>query len=74
MASRNEVLQYSTQKILAILEEVWADNKTIETRFENVLMAGSIHTLYEGVHESEYHEKVEQTHYAFQRSLTKSIH
>jgi hypothetical protein len=34
VASRNEVLQYSTQKILAILEEVWADNKTINARFE----------------------------------------
>jgi hypothetical protein len=50
MASRNEVLQYSAQKLLAILNEVWADNKTIKARFENVLMTGSIHTISEGVH------------------------
>jgi len=74
MACRYEDLHYSAQKLLASLMEVWADNKTIKARFENFLVTGSIHKLYDGVHESESDEKIEQTQYALQRSLTKSIH
>jgi hypothetical protein len=42
---------YCAQKLLASLMEVWADNKTIKARFENFLVTGSIHKLFEGVHE-----------------------
>jgi hypothetical protein len=45
----------------------------MNARFEHFLVIGSIHKLPEGAHESESEEKVEQTHYALQRSLTKSI-
>jgi len=74
MACRYVVLHYSAQKLLASLKEVWADNKTINARFENILVTGSIHKLSEGGDENESDEKVEQTHYALQRHLTKSIH
>jgi hypothetical protein len=67
MACRYEFLHYNVQKLLASVKEVRADNKTINARFENVFVTGSIHKLSEGVHESQSDEKNEQTHYALEK-------
>jgi len=53
--------------------EVWADNKTIKARFENFLVTGSIHKLYEGVHESESDEKIEHNMHCREASLNPFI-